>query len=285
MAGTLLLTGAEGFTGGHLARAARQQGYSVHALAADITDARAVEQELATQHFDYVVHLAAISAVTHADELALYQVNLFGTLNLLQGLLAMDPPPRKVIIASSANIYGNSAASPLAEDTPPAPVNHYAMSKLAMEHMSATFADYLPLVTTRPFNYTGVGHDERFVVPKLVRHFREKQPAVELGNLEVEREFNDVRGVCLNYLELLQHGSPGEAYNLCSGVTYSLREVVDILSGITGHTLELRVNPAFIRPNEVHRLCGDPGKLRECIGDVPHPHLRDTLSWMLDSRD
>tara|TARA_R110000823_G_scaffold130015_14_gene257983 strand:- start:2794 stop:3654 length:861 start_codon:yes stop_codon:yes gene_type:complete len=281
----LLLSGADGFTGKHFQRVAAQAGYRVLALRSDLRDADALMQEVAKQRPAVVVHLGAISAVTHADELAFYQVNLLGTRNLLTALRAQDDPPHKVVLASSANIYGNSPNSPIAEDAPPAPVNHYAMSKLAMEMMSREFSSDLPLVIARPFNYTGVGHDERFVVPKIVRHFRQRSARIELGNMNVEREFNDVRDVCNIYLRLLQQGAAGETYNICSGQTHSLQHVIDELTRLTGHSMQVDVNPDFVRANEVQRLCGCNAKLESCIGATAHRELADTLSWMLADTD
>lgn len=283
MSRRILLTGAQGFTGRHFVHAAEAHGDTIVALQADLEDAGAVARRLAGEDFDYVVHLAAISAVTHADEPAFYRVNLFGTLNLLEALCGLAAPPRKVVLASSANIYGNSPASPIAETVAPAPVNHYAMSKLAMEHMSAQYSDRLPLVAVRPFNYTGVGQDTRFVVPKLVAHFRERRPTVELGNIDVEREFNDVRDICNAYLKLLESGDPGEVYNICSGRTHRLRDVIQCLQALSGHSIDVGVNPEFVRRTEVHRLCGNPEKLRACIGEAPRGDLEATLRWMLES--
>lgn len=282
MGKTILLTGADGFTGQHLTNEARIRGYQVLPLQANLIEVDSIIRELSEKTFDYVVHLAAISAVTHADELALYEVNLCGTLNLLEALATRKSVPTKIIIASSANIYGNSSQSPITELAKPAPANHYAMSKLAMEYGVEGFQQRLPLVTVRPFNYTGVGHDDRFVIPKLVKHFSKRSAWVELGNVSVEREFNDVRTVCRAYLELLVHGVNHEVYNICSGVTYSLTQVINSLSKLSAHDLEIRVNPDFIRSNEVHRLCGDPRKIESCIGKLKHPRLEDTLRWMLD---
>lgn len=279
----ILLTGAGGFTGQRFTEAAQQAGYEVHPLSADLTDAKAVATEVAAAAPGFVVHLAAISAVTHDDEEALYRVNLFGTMNLLKALVALPQAPKRVLLASSANIYGNADKSSIDESTNPAPVNHYAMSKLAMEFMSATFADRLPLLIVRPFNYTGVGHDTRFVIPKLVEHFAQRAAFIELGNLDVEREFNDVRTVCEAYLRLLQQGQPGHTYNVCSGRPVSLKSVIDALKHITGHDLQTKINSAFVRANEVNRLCGNPAKLEACIGPLQHPPLEETLRWMLSA--
>jgi nucleoside-diphosphate-sugar epimerase len=279
----ILLTGAAGFTGLFFRSAAEAAGHQVVALQADLTDKAAVAAEVLQAAPNAVVHLAAISFVGHADDTAFYGVNVVGTLNLLSALAALPIAPAKVLLASSANVYGNCDASPITEDQPPAPVNHYAMSKLAMEHMARTYLDRLPVVFTRPFNYTGPGQAPNFLIPKLVSHFARRAPAIELGNLHVEREFNDVRMVCDAYLGLLAHGVPGEVYNVCSGQPYTLQTVLDELTNITGHELDVRVNPAFVRANEVHRLCGDPAKLLACVGPLRQPALRETLQTMLQA--
>jgi len=277
----LLLTGAAGFTGQRFTEAAQLAGYEVQPLIADLTDAKTVASEVAASAPDYVVHLAAISAITHTDEEAFYRVNLFGTQNLLKALAALPNTPKRVLLASSSNVYGNAPLSPIDESTCPAPVNHYAISKLAMERLTCMFADRLAMVIVRPFNYTGVGHDARFVIPKLIEHFHQRALTIELGNLEVEREFNDVRTVCESYLRLLQLGQVGQIYNVCSGRPVSLKMAIDALKRITGHEIQIKVNPNFIRTNEVHRLCGNPAKLEACIGKLQHPSLEETLRWML----
>ncbi len=283
MSSKILLTGAAGFTGLFFKSAAEAAGHQVVALKADLMDRAAVAAEVLQAAPDAVVHLAAISFVGHADDTAFYGVNVVGTMNLLAGLAALPVKPSKVLLASSANIYGNCDASPITELQPAAPVNHYAMSKLAMEQMAWTYLDRLPIVITRPFNYTGPGQAPQFLIPKLVSHFARRAPAIELGNLHVEREFNDVRMVCDAYLALLAHGVPGEAYNVCSGQPYTLQLVIGLLSGITGHTMDVQVNPAFVRANEVHRLCGSPDKLLACTGPLKSYALEATLAWMLES--
>ena len=281
----ILLTGADGFTGRFFSAQAVASGYEVLPLLADLTDCDALQKQVLQNAPDVVVHLAAISFVGHADDNAFYAVNVVGTTNLLAALAALPKRPRQVLLASSANIYGNSEASPITEDQPPAPVNHYAMSKLAMEHMARTYADRLPLVITRPFNYTGPGQDLNFVIPKLVEHFARRAPSISLGNLQVEREFNDVRMVCRAYLQLLQHGEPDQTYNVCSGQPYALQYVIDELTRITGHHIKVEVNPAFVRANEVHRLCGSPAKLQALLAahgaKLHNPPLEDTLRRML----
>ena len=277
----ILLTGAAGFTGLFFKQQAEAAGHIVWPLAANLTDKAAVAVEVAQAQPTAVVHLAAISFVGHADEAAFYAVNVLGTMNLLASLAALPVSPTKVLLASSANVYGNCDAPPITEAQAPAPVNHYATSKLAMEHMALTYADRLPIVITRPFNYTGPGQAPQFLIPKLVSHFARRAQRIELGNLHVEREFNDVRMVCEAYLRLLAQGQPGQIYNVCSGQPYTLQHVITTLERITGHTMAVDVNPAFVRANEVHRLCGSPDKLQAAVGPLGAWGLEDTLRWML----
>ena len=278
----ILLTGSDGFTGRHFVQSATQAGHQVIRLNVDLTDSATVAAQVQGTQPDAVVHLAAISFVGSADLAAFYAVNVIGTMNLLAALAALPRAPVKVLLASSANIYGNCEASPIDENQAPAPVNHYAASKLAMEHMAQTFSDRLPIVITRPFNYTGVGQGGQFLIPKLVDHYARKAKRIELGNLHVEREFNDVRMVCNAYLALLDQGQPGEAYNVCTGQTYTLQNVLNMLTTVTGHKPDVQVNPAFVRANEVHRLCGNPNKLTTCAGPLSTYELSDTLQWMLE---
>jgi nucleoside-diphosphate-sugar epimerase len=283
----ILLTGAQGFTGRVFASRATEAGHEIAPLRADLTDDKALRSEIGAGSYDAVVHLAAISFVGHAEERAFYDVNVIGTTSLLDALLELPVPPSRVLLASSANVYGNSTESPLTETHPPAPVNHYATSKLAMEYMARTYRDRLNIVTTRPFNYTGPGQDVNFVIPKLAKHFAERAESIALGNLDVEREFNDVRMVCDAYLMLLDHGEAGEIYNVCSGEPYMLQHIIDVFTRISGHKIQVNVNPKYVRPNEVHRLCGSPDKLATMLAGrglfLKAPPLEDTLRRMLDS--
>jgi nucleoside-diphosphate-sugar epimerase len=283
----VLLTGADGFTGRHFIPTAAAAGHEVVSLKANLGDKASLTSEVTQIAPEVVVHLAAISYVGHANDSAFYTVNVIGTTNLLEALLALPVKPSKVLLASSANIYGNCNASPIEEAQPPAPVNHYATSKLAMEYMARTFAEKLPIVITRPFNYTGPGQRINFVIPKIVDHFARRAPSIELGNLIVEREFNDVQTVCSIYLELLKHALPGEVYNVCTGQPYTLQVVIEKLVQITGHQIEVQVNPSLIRANELHHLCGSPNKLKALLAthdaECVNPPLANTLRRMLAS--
>jgi len=281
----ILLTGAKGFTGRHLAARARAAGQRVQALDVDLCEKDTVRAAVAAADFDVVIHLAAMSFVGHANAAAFYAVNVVGTGNLLEALARRPTPPQRVILASSANIYGNCDVSPIGEDQPPAPVNHYALSKLSMEYLSRIYADRLPILLSRPFNYTGPSQAPQFVIPKLVQHFASRATCVELGNVQVEREFNDVRMVCDAYLALATGGEVGGVYNICSGRPYTLQQVIDLLQELTGHHLKIQINPQFIRANEVKRLYGNPSRLRAVCAragcSLAAPELRATLLWML----
>ncbi|GGC05136.1 GDP-6-deoxy-D-lyxo-4-hexulose reductase [Oxalicibacterium flavum] len=278
----ILVTGAAGFTGRHFIAAAEAAGHRIISLSSDLTDKAALKSEVDAARPEAVVHLAAISFVGHADVRSFYDVNVIGTLNLLDAVAGLSDKPDSILLASSANVYGNAEHSPIAEDQAPAPVNHYAMSKLAMEYMARTYLDRLPLFFVRPFNYTGPGQAESFVIPKLVAHFARRAEIVELGNLDVEREFNDVAFVCEAYLRLLRDAVPGAVYNICSGAPVTLRTVIDMLGELTTHDLEVKINPQFVRSNEIKTLCGDPEKLFRTIGMLEPFPLQVTLRNMLE---
>jgi nucleoside-diphosphate-sugar epimerase len=279
----VLVTGLNGFTGRYMRQVLEESGHEVVGLKADLTHADAVKQEVQTLQPEAVIHLAAISFVEYDDANVFYQVNLIGTRNLLEALSRQAGKLQCVLLASSANVYGNSVEGVIDESVLPSPVNDYAVSKLAMEYMARLWMDKLPIVIARPFNYTGVGHDARFVIPKLVEHFARRAESIELGNLDVEREFNDVRTVGDIYVRLLEQGEPGQTYNICSGRPVSLKSVINALKHITGHDLEVKINPAFVRAHEVRRLCGSPVKLEACIGKLQLPALEKTLRWMLSA--
>lgn len=281
----ILVTGASGFTGRHFVSLAQVAGHQTATLTADLTDIGGLRSEVASHgELDAVVHLAGVSFVGHADNTAFYAVNTVGTSNLLE-VLASNPHQIKrprVLVASSANVYGNCELSPISEDQVVAPVNHYAASKVAMEHMALTYSSRLGIVIARPFNYTGPGQSSSFLIPKLVDHFVRQAKVVELGNLNVAREFNDVRMVCEAYLRLLTNGVEGQTYNVCTGNPHTLQEVIDALESLTRHHIEVTVNPAFVRNNEVHRLCGNANRLISCIGPLPIFSLAQTMQSMID---
>ena len=265
---------------------AQLRGFELIGLQSDITDLIALEKEVLKVAPNAVIHCAGISFVASKDQEAFYRVHALGTSNLLTALTQLPQKPKKVLLASSATVYGNAALTPTPEEHPLKPMDHYAMSKVAMEEMAKTFFDQLPIIIARPFNYTGVGQHDNFLIPKLIRHFAQKAPAIELGNLLVEREFNDVTTICEAYLALLEFGHAGETYNVGTGQVRSLANVVDILVKLTQHPMKISVNPDFVRANEVRRMCGNPQKLMDLLRlhnvTLQIPSLEETLQKMLD---
>jgi GDP-6-deoxy-D-talose 4-dehydrogenase len=279
----ILLTGADGFTGIYFTQAALHNQHEIIPLKAFLNDIDALNAEVATIKPDAVVHLAAISFVGHADNEAFYKVNVVGTDNLLKAIYAVNTNTR-VLIAGSANIYGNPNVSVITEESPPSPVNHYAASKLAMEFMVKTWFDKLPIVITRPFNYTGVGQHENFLIPKIVNHFKRSEKTIELGNLDVSRDFSDVRDVVKAYVKLIESPVKSEVVNICTGKAIALKEIMAEMSVIAGYKMEVQVNPAFVRANEIFSLCGDNQKLQRLIGFVPNTPLANTLAEMYNAK-
>jgi nucleoside-diphosphate-sugar epimerase len=286
---TALLTGASGFTGRYLEPALRVRGYTVVRAdptgpnPCDLTDPQTVMEAVARSEPEVVIHLAAVTYVAHNNAEDFYRVNVLGTINLLHALATLKRPPRRIIIASSANVYGTPKEDVLGESLCPAPVNHYAASKLAMENMAKTWFEKLPILITRPFNYTGPGQAEHFLVPKIVSHYRERAPYIELGNLQVSRDYSDVGDVVATYLALLESDVRSEVVNICSGRAIALLDIIDMMNEIAGYKIEVRVNPEFVRENEVPRLIGSPAKLRSLV-DIPEPRpFVETLRRMYGS--
>lgn len=298
MAGLILVTGASGFTGRWFIAEAIKQGYScvglsqsantslpanTQSIVCDLTDFAAVQAVISKIKPDYIVHLAAISFVAHGSTRDMYLTNVVATTNLLDAVVKHCPGIRKVLVASSGNVYGNAASLPITEQTPFAPVNDYAVSKVAMEYAVSLRMMQLPIVVTRPFNYTGVGQAEHFLLPKIIAAFRRKQTSLELGNLDVARDFSDVRDIVKAYVKLLQSDVSSSMFNLCSGQAVTLRQVIAQVELLAGYPMTINVNPAFVRANEVKELYGSEQKLLSVIGAYrEHTSVQDTLAWMLE---
>jgi nucleoside-diphosphate-sugar epimerase len=291
----VLITGIHGFTGRYMADELQAHGYEVVGLGSqpsgnenhhqmDLADGPGLNALLAQIQPDVVVHLAALAFVGHGAAEAFYRVNLIGTRNLLAAIADCGKKLDCVLLASSANVYGNASAGLLSESTPPSPANDYAVSKLAMEYMANLWKERLPLVITRPFNYSGVGQADNFLLPKIVSHFRRKVEKIELGNLDVWRDFSDVRALVQAYRGLIEVKPIGQTVNVSSGTTHSLREVIEMCRGFTGHDIQVEVNPAFVRANEVKTLCGDNSRLRSLLPGWQTLALEETLNWMLKAK-
>ena len=293
MSKRVFITGSEGFTGRYVTEEFKRAGWEVWGaglqpkpeqpryLQIDLLKPETLQPISTTVQPDIVIHLAAMAFVAEDDANSFYQVNLIGTRNLLEVLSAAKSPPECTIVASSANVYGNSTLEVLSEDSPTNPANDYAVSKLAMEYLARTYMDRLGIVITRPFNYTGVGQSNRFLIPKIVEHFNARAPVIELGNIDVARDFSDVRDVAMTYRCLSERAPLGKVINICSGKAISLQECLTIASQLAGHDIQVDINSAFIRENEVRRLSGDRTKIDTLVGQDSLHNFEDTLGWML----
>lgn len=293
---TCLVTGGSGFTGRYLIAYLKRQGHRVVALASqpcgadethpidlnDHAELSALVTRIAPQQ---VYHLAALSFVGHPTPLDFYRVNVLGTETLLKALSALPSPPR-LLLASSANVYGANGKAVISEHVPPAPVNHYASSKIAMEHIARTYAQHLPMLIARPFNYTGPGQAAHFLVPKIVKHIQQRKSVIELGNIHVSRDFSDVRDIATVYSRLLSEwpaqAVSGSIINVGSGEAVSLNAIIHRLEKLANHTLEVRVNPAFVRSNEIPELKACTQRLNAWVPGLKRYSLDQTLADMLD---
>lgn len=279
----VFVTGSQGFTGKYLTEVLRAKNYQVIESTTDVTDRVALSTELEKINVDYVVHLAALAFVAHADQEAMYKINVFGTLNLLQALRDTQQQPKKVLISSSANVYGNAGSAIIAETVCPKPINHYATSKLAMEHMVQTWFDEFPIIITRPFNYTGVGQAATYLIPKIVMHYQQRLAQLALGNVNIIRDFSDVCDIVLYYWRLLESNCQNEVINVCSGVGLSLQAILQLLSDMTQIKIPVYTDAELVRKQEINALVGDNHKLKSIIGEASPRPFSETLSWMLNA--
>ena len=293
MSKRVLITGSEGFTGRYVTEEFKRAGWEVWGaslqpkpeqpqyLQIDLLQPDTLTPIVTRIQPDVVIHLAAVAFVAEDDANSFYQVNLIGTRNLLEVLSAAKKPPECTIVASSANVYGNSTLEVLSEDSPTNPANDYAVSKLAMEYLAKTYMDRLGIVITRPFNYTGVGQSNRFLIPKIVEHFRVRSPVIELGNIDVARDFSDVRDIAYLYYRLSELQPISETFNICSSNTITLRECLAKATELTGHSMEAVINSRLQRKNEIPRLTGSRENISK-LGLTESPRaFEDTLLWML----
>ena len=293
----LLVTGRHGFVGSTLARMVQADATLRHWVIVDTPEALDLRDRVATVDMvtgaapDAVLHLAAQSFVPDAlrDPAATLQINLFGTLNLLQALKQCGFRGR-MIYAGTGDVYGvvPEDALPVAETRLPAPRNPYAVSKLAAEALCYqwTVTEAMDAVLARPFNHIGWGQSERFVVSDFARQVVEirqgrRKPVVAVGDIDVTRDFTDVRDVVGAYFALLASGSPGEVYNVCSGRETSIRAVLERLATLAGVEIAIEQDPARLRKSEQRRMCGDPAKINGATGWEAATPLDETLADML----
>lgn len=181
----VLITGIDSFTGKYLSTFLEDKGYEIYGTSlsksgdkkfiCDITSKNDVLNVLKEVEPNFIIHLSGISFAAHGKNEDFYKVNTIGTTNILDSILELNQNPSKLILASSATIYGNQGKEVLDESLCPIPANHYGASKYSMECLSKGYFSKLPIIITRPFNYTGSGQAEQFLIPKIVKHFKEKK--------------------------------------------------------------------------------------------------------------
>jgi nucleoside-diphosphate-sugar epimerase len=295
----VFVTGVNGFAGQYVAKALADAGHEVHGLVkpqhltdisnvsrlyeADLNDINALKRVIAEVQPNSVIHLAAIAFVAHGNAEDIYRTNVLGTRSLLEALSSQKIEYDAVMLMSSANVYGNKVPGQLDENVPPNPVNDYALSKLTMEYLTHIYSD-IPFIIVRPFNYTGIGQDKNFIIPKIIDHAKKKSQFLELGNIDVARDFSDVRFVADCCQRLLDTPSAiGQTFNICSGTPHRLSDIIHEIEQMSEHHFEIVQNPAFIRQNEVSQLWGDPSKLRALLNGINNLPFSDTLRWMLEA--
>ncbi|MCS6849872.1 MAG: GDP-mannose 4,6-dehydratase [Gemmataceae bacterium] len=309
----VLVTGITGFVGGHLAeallaregmhlyglsRSARWPAEWAHLagqvplLACDLTDRAAVERVVAQVRPEWVFHLAGYAHVgqSFADVDAVWANNLDATRQLYEAILRWGGRPR-ILYVSSGHVYGTPAGPEVSFDeaSPLQPTSPYAASKAAADLMSYQYSQSagLHVVRARPLNHVGPRQAPHYAVANFARQLAaieagQQPPIVETGNLAACRELTDVRDVVQAYVLLLEHGQPGEVFNVGSGQAYSMHTVLDRLIALTRVPVEVRPQAELMRPVDAPVLRLNSSRLRAVTGWAPRWSLEQTLSDALD---
>lgn len=308
----VLITGIEGFVGRHLACRAESTGHSVAGIyfsarptdipgelrRGDVRSEPELRSAIKNLRPDWIVHLAAISSVGQCEDdpgLA-FEVNVVGTLRLLRAVQE-EAPSARVLLVSSADVYGTADDDrPHVETDLPRPLSVYALSKLAAEQvgLQAHRTSGLAVIILRPFSHTGPGQDPRFVFPSVAARIVEYERAsrarraaadprvVELGNLEVSRDYTDVRDIANAYLLALQKCRAGETYNIASGSLVRLEDAIINLCQLSRVAVTPRSSPARLRKHDIRLLSGDATKFRRETGWSPRIPIAVTLRDLLE---
>jgi GDP-4-dehydro-6-deoxy-D-mannose reductase len=265
----------------------------VKAFPLDLRDKSRLAEILRQFKPDRIFHLAAIAfvPVSFDDPKLVFEVNLFGTINLYECLRKAEMNP-KVLFVGTAEIYGNVKPEnlPITETHPAEPTNPYAVSKLAAELMSTQYArNYgMNIVCVRPFNHTGPGQSPKFVCSDFAKQIAEieagkRPPLMRVGNLETRRDFTDVHDIVRAYaLAMDKCPGDGTAYNIGSGKSYSIREILDTLRGMSKTEIKIEHDPDRMRPSDTPDVYGDCSRFRAATGWRPEHDLKKTLEEILD---
>jgi GDP-4-dehydro-6-deoxy-D-mannose reductase len=304
-----LVTGAGGFVGKHLLTYlsantgwllfgnthSRPGSFDLPRLdwvTLDLTDREQTEAVLGSVRPDYAFHLAAQSNVQRAfaDPRGTIINNVVSQLNLLD-VLRVQSPETRVMIACSSEQYGlvRPEDQPIDEDTPFRPNNPYAVSKIAQDALALQyFLSYgQPTIRVRSFNHIGPGQSEQFVSAAFALQVAsieagKQEPIMHVGNLDAQRDFTDVRDMVRAYHLCITEGDPGEVYNIGSGKSHSIQWILDTLVGMSAVQVEVRQDPARMRPADIPLLVCDPGRFRKATGWQPEIPLEQTLRDILE---
>ncbi len=280
----VLITGAKGFIGTYLQKLLVKNKHSIVNLKSNLLNYDNLCNEIKHLKFDLVIHLAGLSHQTNHSSIDLYQTNTIGSQNLILSI-EKNFSNKKIFLASTGHVYRPSN-TPHSESSEILPTSHYAMSKLAMEYMCKSCAIKSQVTVLRLFNCTGLKQKDSFFIPKLVKLFKEKKQIISLGNISVEREFNNVTWLTQVIVNLIECDTPEETFNICSGTLYKLENVLELLKQITNHNPEILVDKNLVRKNEPMKFSGNPEKLNnflKCNEIYEKPiSLRQTLFEMLD---
>ena len=292
----LLVTGQSGFVGqhvlAHLAAGQPPHWQALPAIAHDLLDPASLDSWLSKGRPDAVIHLAGQTFVPESfrDPARTFQINLMGTLNLLQALKRHDFKGTFLYV-SSGDVYGQVAAEqlPIDETLLPRPRNPYAVSKLATENLCLQWAFSEPewrILIARPFNHVGPGQTGNFLLPDMARQLVSvrrglQAPRLQVGDVDVSRDFLDVRDVVRAYFHLLEKGRSGEVYNLCSGVERNIRELIMQMADLAKVEIKLEQDPPRMRWAEQRRVSGSSAKLRTETAWQPDITITKTLHDVL----
>jgi len=304
----ILITGADGFAGRHLIRelithsgdleihgtSLRSNGtlapeVTNHAL--DLRDEPAVANLIAEIKPEQVYHLAAQANVgkSYSAVWSTLENNIHSQLNVILACLSLSTPPR-LLLVSSGDIYGDQHADrPATEDMPLRPGNPYSVSKVTQDMLGLQYflSNGLPIMRVRPFNHLGPGQNRGFVAPDFAHQIAQieaglQEPIIRVGTLTAERDFTDVRDVMRAYRLLMEYGIPGDAYNVASGTTCTIGNLLDTLLSFSTAEIEVRVETARLRPGRFSKVWGDSSRLRAVTGWQPTIPLRQTLFDVLE---
>ena len=302
MAQKVLVTGSTGFIGKYVTCGLADLGLDLNVISRkncalfnkyknistsniSINDRKGLSDLLKYFKPDTIIHLAAIASPTHGNISEIYEVNVYGTEILLDAVMDFCPEGTRVVLTSTAGVYGNSKLEQIPEDAPYSPVNHYSFSKMSMEMLARCYDDFLDVRIVRPFNIIGVGQKQNFLIPKLVQAFIHKEPIIKCGNLNTVRDYSDVVFASKSLIEIAMTKSNNrKVFNVCSGIGTSGTKMVDYLKEITGFNPTIEVDDAFVRRKEIDRLVGNPRNLNDFLGNkAVNLPVKEILINMLES--